>query len=81
MGQSLAGPQAAGRWIGLQNGVANLSGVTGPALTGFLVDRTGHFGAALAVAALVAMIGALAWLFVVRRPTAEQRSEMEEAFA
>jgi MFS family permease len=81
MGQTLAGPQAAGRWIGLQNGMANLSGVTGPALTGFLVDRTGHFGAALAVAALVAVIGALAWLFGVRKPTPAQWSEMEETFA
>ncbi|HEY1984981.1 MAG TPA: MFS transporter [Terracidiphilus sp.] len=81
MGQTLAGPQAAGRWIGLQNGVANLSGVTGPALTGFLVDQTGHFGIALAVAALVAVVGALAWLFVVKRPTAAQWLEMEETFA
>ena len=41
--QTLAGPHAAGRWVGLQNGIANMAGVIGPALTGFLVDWTGHF--------------------------------------
>jgi MFS family permease len=66
VGQTLAGPRAAGRWIGLQNGVANLSGVAGPPLTGFLVDRTGHFDAALQVAALVSVLGCLAWFYGVR---------------
>src|ERR1700758_4337869 len=41
-GQTLAGTDGVGRWTGLQNGFANLSGVIGPALTGFLVDRTGQ---------------------------------------
>ncbi len=59
--QTLAGPRAAGRWVGLQNGIANLAGVTGPALTGFLVDWTGHFAAAFAVAAVVTLCGAFAW--------------------
>ena len=65
--QTLAGPRAAGRWVGLQNGMANLAGVTGPALTGFLVDWTGHFGTAFAVAALVTMMGAVGWCLGVRR--------------
>lgn len=59
--QTLAGPQAAGKWVGLQNGIANLAGVTGPALSGFLVDWTGHFAAAFAVAALITLGGAFAW--------------------
>ena len=63
--QTLAGPQAAGRWTGLQNGLANLSGIIGPALTGFLVDRTGQFVAPLAIAAVIALIGAFGWTFVV----------------
>ena len=33
-GQTLAGPRAAGKWIGLQNGIGGLSGVVGPLLTG-----------------------------------------------
>jgi cyanate permease len=65
VGQTLAGPRMAGRWVGLQNGFANLSGIVGPPITGFLIDRTGHFGAALAVTAFVSVIGGLAWLFGV----------------
>jgi predicted MFS family arabinose efflux permease len=67
VGQTLAGPRAAGRWIGLQNGIANLSGIAGPPLTGFLVDRTGHFDAALQIAAFISVAGGLAWFFGVRR--------------
>jgi MFS family permease len=59
--QTLAGPHAAGRWVGLQNGIANMAGVTGPALTGFLVDWTGHFAAAFTVAAVITLGGAFAW--------------------
>ena len=65
--QTLAGPQAAGRWTGLQNGFANLSGVVAPALTGVAVDQTGSFAAPLAITAGVLVVGALAWVFVVGR--------------
>jgi MFS transporter, ACS family, D-galactonate transporter len=63
--QTLAGPRATGKWTGLQNGFANLSGVVAPAITGLLVDRTGKFLAPLAIAAAVLVAGALAWLFMV----------------
>jgi ACS family D-galactonate transporter-like MFS transporter len=65
--QTLAGPEAAGRWTGLQNGFANLAGVVAPALTGFTVDRTGSFVAAMAITAGVLVTGGLAWVFVVGR--------------
>jgi MFS family permease len=65
--QTLAGPSAAGKWVGLQNGIANMAGVTGPALTGFLVDWTGHFASAFAVAAVITLGGAFAWCFGVRK--------------
>lgn len=64
--QTLAGPQLAGRWVGMQNCVANFAGIVAPVLTGFLVERTGHFGAALTIAAAFAALGALAWVFGVR---------------
>ncbi len=67
VGQTLAGSRAAGRWTGLQNGIANLSGIAGPPLTGLLVDWTGHFDAALTIAALVSIVGGLAWIFGVRK--------------
>ena len=65
--QTLAGPHAAGRWVGLQNGIANMAGVAGPALTGFLVEWTGHFAVAFAVAAFITLGGAFAWCIGVRR--------------
>ena len=65
--QTLAGPQAAGKWTGLQNGFANLAGIVAPALTGFLVDRTGNFLAPLAITATVLVGGGLSWVFVVER--------------
>ena len=65
--QTLAGPETAGKWSGMQNGVANVAGVIGPALTGFIVDRTGHFSVAITITAGVALTGAVAWVFGVGR--------------
>jgi cyanate permease len=65
--QSLAGPGAAGKWTGLQNGFANFAGVFSPMITGFLVHWTGRFSAPLGLAAGVALFGALAWTRVSGR--------------
>jgi MFS transporter, ACS family, D-galactonate transporter len=65
--QTIAGPQAAGKWTGLQNFAGNLAGVVSPALTGMVVDRTGHFFWAFVVAATVLLVGSLSWVFVVGR--------------
>lgn len=64
--QTLAGPQLAGRWVGMQNCVANFAGIVAPALTGFLVERTGRFNAALNLAAAIAGVGMLSWVFGIR---------------
>jgi MFS family permease len=63
--QTLAGPSAAGLWTGLQNGIANLSGAVGLAVTGFLVDSRGHFAAAFAVVTAIILMGGVAWTCVV----------------
>jgi MFS transporter, ACS family, D-galactonate transporter len=65
--QTLAGSHATGKWTGLQNGFANLAGVVAPALTGFLVDRTGKFLAPLVITAAVLTAGGLSWVFAVGR--------------
>jgi ACS family D-galactonate transporter-like MFS transporter len=65
--QTLAGPHAARRWTGLQNGFANLAGVIGPALTGFIVDWTGHFQVALLITAGVSLLSGISWVFLVGR--------------
>jgi MFS family permease len=63
--QTLAGPLASGRWTGVQNSIGNLAGWVAPALTGFLVDRTGAFYWPFFITAAVAWIGALSWGLVV----------------
>jgi ACS family D-galactonate transporter-like MFS transporter len=63
--QTLAGPLAAGRWTGIQNGVGNLSGIAAPWLTGFVVEKTGAFYLAFLIAASVALAGAFLWGLVV----------------
>src|SRR5580692_2391270 len=65
--QTIAGPLAAGKWSGLQNCFGNFAGIIAPALTGFVVQRTGHFFWAFAVTAGVLLAGALSWAFVVGR--------------
>jgi MFS family permease len=77
--QTLAGPLLAGRWVGLQNCVANIAGIVAPVLTGILVQRTGHFSSALNFAAAMAAVGALAWIFGVR-PSDEPEAVREIAF-
>ena len=63
--QTLAGPLAAGKWTGLQNGVGNLAGVVAPALTGLVVQRTGQFFWAFAVSGAVALTGSMMFVFLV----------------
>ena len=67
MCQILAGPPASGRWVGIQNSLGNLPGIVAPALTGFIVDRTGHFTYAFLVAAAVSLLGLIGWLWMVPR--------------
>jgi MFS transporter, ACS family, D-galactonate transporter len=63
--QTMAGSQAAGRWTGVQNVFGSLAGILAPAITGFVVDRTGEFFWAFAILAGVAVLGALSWVFIV----------------
>ena len=63
--QTLAGPPAAGKWTAVQNGVGNLAGVAAPALTGLVVQRTGQFFWAFAVATGIVLAGAFFYMFVI----------------
>jgi len=65
--QALAGPTAAGRWVGFQNFFGNLSGMIAPAVTGYVVDRTGHFFWAFLIAAAVCLGSSASWIFLVGR--------------
>jgi MFS family permease len=74
--QILAGPDTAGRWAGAQNCVGNLSGAVAPAITGVLVDHTGHFFWPFVITGMVAWSGAAVWAFVLGpiEPVAWKRS-------
>ena len=65
--QTLCGPRAAGRWVGIQNCVANSAGIIGPVVTGWIVDRTHSFNAAFLLAAALVLIGALGWSVLLGR--------------
>jgi len=67
--QTLAGPRMVGRWTGLQQCMGNLSGAVAPAVTGLLLDRTGHFSGPFFLAAIISVIGAIIWLLLGRIQT------------
>jgi MFS family permease len=63
--QTFAGPRATGRWMGIQNAVGNVAGMTAPVVTGYLVESTGNYTSASIVSGAVALCGLFAWLVVV----------------
>jgi MFS family permease len=65
--QTLGGPRAAGQWMGVQNLCANMAGVIAPVLTGAVVDLSGNFVTAFAIAAGVTLLGTLAYGVVIQR--------------
>jgi len=65
--QTLAGPTAAGKWVGLQNCIGNISGIVAPIVTGVIIDVTGRFSLAFVAAALMYAIGLFCWTVGIRR--------------
>jgi MFS family permease len=63
--QIIAGPAAAGRWVGIQNMIGNLAGILAPALTGYVIQWTGHFTLAFMLAAAVGVIGFVGYVFMI----------------
>jgi MFS family permease len=63
--QTLAGPQGAGKWTGMQNAFGNLAGVTAPYITGLIVRDTGSFYFAFIGVGVVLVLGALAFLLLI----------------
>ncbi len=63
--QTFAGPRATGRWMGLQNAVGNVAGMTAPVVTGYMVQANGNYTTALILSGGVALFGLVAWLVVV----------------
>jgi sugar phosphate permease len=67
IGQTLAGPVAAGRWMGVQNCLGNVSGILAPLITGAIIQATGKFQLAFLAAAFVAALGLVCWTLVIQR--------------
>jgi MFS family permease len=65
--QTLAGPLAAGKWTGIQNALGNLPGMLGPLLTGWLVGRNGGYFVPFLIAAGFLVLGAISYLWIVKR--------------
>lgn len=72
--QTLAGPEAAGRWTGLQNACGNLAGIASPLLTGWIVTRTGKFEIAFVAAGIACLLGACSFGFLIRVPNESSKS-------
>jgi MFS family permease len=64
--QTLAGASAAGTWTGMQNTIGNLSGIVAPIVTGIIVKVTGSYFWAFVSPAILAVVGACSYLFLVR---------------
>lgn len=65
VGQTLAGPRVAGKWVGVQNCFGNLAGIVAPLVTGMVVDRTGQFLWAFLIAAGMALTGMVGWVAII----------------
>ena len=63
--QTLAGPEAAGKWTGWQNMFGNFAGIFCPWFTGFIVDATGQFLLAFVAVCVALVIGAFAFGVIV----------------
>jgi hypothetical protein len=67
--QILAGANATGRWVGIQNAIANLAGIA-PA-SPIIIEQTHHFTGAFVVAAGVSVLGLAGWVWMVPKVAAE----------
>ncbi|HUB79652.1 MAG TPA: MFS transporter [Bryobacteraceae bacterium] len=65
--QTLAGASAAGTWTGMQNTIGNLSGIVAPIVTGIIVKVTGSYVWAFVSPAILAVLGACSYAFLVRQ--------------
>ena len=65
--QTLGGPRAAGKWMGIQNCVGNLAGIVAPVVTGLVIDTTGQYSWAFAISAAMALIGIVGWGLMIAK--------------
>lgn len=69
LAQLFAGPTAVGKWTGVQNGFGNIAGIVNPLITGAIIDATGSYNAAFALAAAMPIVSLISLAVLV--PKAE----------
>jgi ACS family D-galactonate transporter-like MFS transporter len=67
--QTLAGPEAAGKWTGLENCLGNFAGVAAPWATGSILAKTQSFTLAFALSCAVLLVGITGYWFVIGKAT------------
>ena len=67
IGQTLAGPSAGGRWMGIQNMGGNFAGILAPIATGVIAQATGAFTGAFLLAAGLSVLGVICWTGLLGR--------------
>lgn len=67
MAQMFAGPSAVGKWTGVQNGFGNIAGIVNPLITGAIIDATGSYNAAFALAAGMPLVALFSLAVLVPR--------------
>jgi cyanate permease len=66
--QSTAPPQIVGSVAAIQNFGSFVCASFGPVITGWLLDRTHSFHLTLVICAMISLLGALSYIFVVKHP-------------
>jgi MFS family permease len=76
--QALSGPGAAGRWVGVQNGLGNCAGIVAPWLTGAILAATHSFFLAFAAGCVILLAGVVGyWLIVGKSGPVEWQPRVE----
>lgn len=68
--QTLIPGSQTGRIVGIQNCAASVAGIVAPIITGWLVEKTGGYAAAMQMVLFFLICGILAYIFLVRDPEA-----------
>lgn len=63
--QTLAGPTASARWVGVQNMCGNVAGFIAPIATGLIIGATGSYDRAFLLAAAINVLGLVGWILML----------------
>ena len=66
--QTIVPARMIGRYVGVQNMASNCSGVVAPIVTGWLIQATGDYRAAMGAVLMMLLMGIYSYTFLVRPP-------------